>query len=65
MVFTVADRIVRLRRDATRRAGTLISTRTPAGVGFSRPPPAFLAAGDRDNIEFEGIDRQTNLVDAA
>ena len=65
MVFTVADLIVRLRRVATPRTGTLISTRTPAGVGFSRQPPAFLAAGDRDNIELEGIDRLTNLVDAA
>lgn len=53
MVFTVADRIVRLSGDTTPLAGALL----PAGVGF--------AAGDEVSIEIEGIGRLTSREEVA
>ena len=65
MVVTVADLILRLRWDTTLLAGTLIRTSTPAGVGITRQPPVFPAAGDRVNTEIEGMVPLTNPVEAA
>jgi len=64
IIFTVADLIARPSCDTTLLAGTLIPTSTRGGVGFTRQPPVFLAAGDRVNIEIEGIVRLTNPVEA-
>jgi 2-keto-4-pentenoate hydratase/2-oxohepta-3-ene-1,7-dioic acid hydratase in catechol pathway len=55
MIFGVADLIAFLSRDTTLLPGTLILTGTPPGVGFARTPPVFLAAGDRVEVEIDGI----------
>jgi 2-keto-4-pentenoate hydratase/2-oxohepta-3-ene-1,7-dioic acid hydratase in catechol pathway len=60
MVFTVADLIVRPSWDATLLADTFNPARTPTGVGFTRQPRVFPAAGDQVSIEIEGIGYLTN-----
>jgi 2-keto-4-pentenoate hydratase/2-oxohepta-3-ene-1,7-dioic acid hydratase in catechol pathway len=42
--------------------GTLILTGTPEGVGMARTPPVFLRAGDRIEVEIEGIGTLGNTV---
>jgi 2-keto-4-pentenoate hydratase/2-oxohepta-3-ene-1,7-dioic acid hydratase in catechol pathway len=46
----------------TLEAGDIIATGTPAGVGFARQPPEFLAPGDVVEAEIEGIGRLRNVV---
>lgn len=65
MIFPVAELISRLSRDTTLLPGTLILTGTPAGVGFTRQPPVFLAPGDRVRVSIEGIGTLENQVVAA
>ena len=65
MVFTAADRIAQPSCDTTLRAGTLIPTRAPAGVGFPRQSPVRFAPGDRVSIEIEGTCIPTNPVESA
>jgi len=55
MIFPVARLISHLSRDTTLLPGTVILTGTPAGVGFTRQPPVFLAPGDRVEVEIGGI----------
>ncbi len=42
--------------------GDLIFTGTPSGVGFARKPPVFLKAGDRLEVEIEGLGVLRNPV---
>jgi len=65
LIFPVPALVSRLSRATTLFPGTVISTGTPHGVGFSRQPPEFLKAGDVVSIEIEGIGRLTNPVEAA
>jgi len=65
MIFPVAQLIHRLSQDTTLLPGTVILTGTPAGVGFSRRPPVFLAPGDLVRIEIEGIGALENPVATA
>ena len=44
------------------KAGTIISTGTPSGVGMGFDPPRFLRSGDEVVCEVEGIGRITNVV---
>jgi len=62
MIFTVAELISLLSRDTTLLPGTVILTGTPAGVGFARTPPVFLAPGDEVVVEIGGIGRLVNRV---
>jgi 2-keto-4-pentenoate hydratase/2-oxohepta-3-ene-1,7-dioic acid hydratase in catechol pathway len=48
----------------TLQPGDLISTGTPAGVGFSRQPPQFLKSGDVVRVEIDGIGNLENPVAA-
>jgi 2-keto-4-pentenoate hydratase/2-oxohepta-3-ene-1,7-dioic acid hydratase in catechol pathway len=45
-IFTVARTISFLSQGTTLKAGTLILTGTPAGVGFVREPKVWLKHGD-------------------
>ena len=65
MIFSVAELIHRLSQDTTLLPGTVILTGTPSGVGFTRKPPVFLAAGDQIRIEIAGIGALENPVAAA
>jgi 2-keto-4-pentenoate hydratase/2-oxohepta-3-ene-1,7-dioic acid hydratase in catechol pathway len=55
MIFDCADQIATLSTAFTLEPGDLISTGTPAGVGFTRQPPRYLVPGDTVRIEIEGI----------
>ncbi len=65
MIFSVAELIAFLSRDTTLLPGTVILTGTPAGVGFARKPPVYLAAGDEVVVEIERVGRLVNPVAAS
>ena len=55
MIFDVRAIIASLSETMTVRAGSVILTGTPAGVGAARKPPVFLKAGDVTEVEIEGV----------
>jgi 2-keto-4-pentenoate hydratase/2-oxohepta-3-ene-1,7-dioic acid hydratase in catechol pathway len=62
MIFPVARLIHLLSQDTTLLPGTVILTGTPAGVGFARNPPVYLAEGDRIEVRISGIGALANSV---
>ena len=63
MIQDVAGAIEELSAAMTLKAGTIIATGTPAGVGMGMNPPCFLQHGDVVTCEIEGIGKLTNIVD--
>lgn len=55
MIFGVAEVIAYLSRFFTLRPGDVITTGTPAGVGFARTPPIYLGDGDTVEVDIAGI----------
>jgi 2-keto-4-pentenoate hydratase/2-oxohepta-3-ene-1,7-dioic acid hydratase in catechol pathway len=64
MIFDVPTLIESLSSTMTLRAGSVIFTGTPQGVGFARNPPVWMKAGDAVAIEIEGMGRLENPVSA-
>jgi len=64
MIFDVPALIESLSSTMTLRAGAVLLTGTPQGVGFARTPPVWMKAGDRVAVEIEGIGRLENPVSA-
>jgi 2-keto-4-pentenoate hydratase/2-oxohepta-3-ene-1,7-dioic acid hydratase in catechol pathway len=62
MIFDLPALIETVSAATTLRAGDLIVTGTPAGVGAGFNPPRFLAPGDVVRIEIEGIGALENTV---
>jgi 2-keto-4-pentenoate hydratase/2-oxohepta-3-ene-1,7-dioic acid hydratase in catechol pathway len=62
MIFDVPALIESLSSTMTLRAGTVILTGTPHGVGFARKPPVWLKAGDTVVVEIERIGRLENPI---
>jgi len=62
MIFTIAQSIAYISTVMTLVPGDIISTGTPAGVGFARKPPLFLQAGDVVEIEVEHVGKIVNPV---
>jgi 2-keto-4-pentenoate hydratase/2-oxohepta-3-ene-1,7-dioic acid hydratase in catechol pathway len=62
LIFGVDKLIPFLSSVFTLEPGDVISTGTPAGVGFAYKPPKWLKAGDTVEIEVEGIGTLTNPV---
>jgi len=62
MLFDCWAMIEHLSTAFTLEPGDVISTGTPAGVGMSRTPPAWLRAGDTVRIEIDGIGGLENPV---
>ncbi len=52
-----------LSKGMTLKAGTIIATGTPAGVGMGFVPPKFLKTGDTVVCEIENIGKITNTVE--
>ena len=46
----------------TLQTGDIIISGTPAGVGFARKPPVFLAPGDVCEVEVEGLGVLSNPI---
>ena len=64
MIFDVPALIESLSSTMTLRAGAVILTGTPSGVGFARTPPVWMTDGDTIAIEIEQIGRLENSVAA-
>ena len=62
MLFSIPKVIEELSSGITLKAGTIISTGTPAGVGVGFTPPRFLKPGDMVECVIEGIGRLRNTV---
>jgi len=62
LIFDVPQIVSYLSRQMTLLPGTLIMTGTPSGVGFAREPQIFLRAGDKVEVEIEGIGILENPV---
>lgn len=62
LIFTMPQLIAEASRHYLFRPGDILSTGTPAGVGYSRTPPAFLQPGDVVTVEVPGIGTLENRV---
>jgi 2-keto-4-pentenoate hydratase/2-oxohepta-3-ene-1,7-dioic acid hydratase in catechol pathway len=62
MIFDVPALIESLSSTLTLRAGSVIMTGTPHGVGFARKPPVWMKAGDTIVVEVEKIGRLENPI---
>lgn len=62
MAFSIAELLAELSLGTTLKAGDILLTGTPAGVGQSRTPPLFLKAGDRVVVRAEGLGALENDV---
>jgi acylpyruvate hydrolase len=66
MIFSTAKTIAILSEIMTLEPGDLIATGTPSGVAHARKPPAWMKAGDRVEVELEGVGVLANpIVDEA
>jgi 2-keto-4-pentenoate hydratase/2-oxohepta-3-ene-1,7-dioic acid hydratase in catechol pathway len=62
MIFDIPTLIESLSSTLTIRAGAVILTGTPQGVGFARKPPVFMKPGDSIAIEIEKLGRLENPI---
>ena len=62
LVFDIPAIIAWVTRFVTLRAGDVILTGTPSGVGCFRKPPLWLKHGDRVELEVEGVGVIRNLM---
>ncbi len=62
MIFDVPRTIEYISSFTTLAPGDVIATGTPAGVGFARKPPVWLAPGDTLEVSIEGVGRIANHV---
>lgn len=61
-IFSIAHLIAHISQFCTLLPGDLLFTGTPSGVGVARKPPVFMQAGDRVEVEIEGIGVLANPV---
>ena len=62
MIFDIPTAIEYISRWMVLRPGDVIATGTPGGVGSRREPPLWMKAGDRVEVEVEGIGTLVNPV---
>ena len=62
MIFTVPHLVAYVSRFMSLRAGDVISTGTPAGVGHGRKPPKYLQPGDVVEMGITGLGTQRHRV---
>jgi 2-keto-4-pentenoate hydratase/2-oxohepta-3-ene-1,7-dioic acid hydratase in catechol pathway len=62
MIFGIEELVSFISQAITLEPGDLIATGTPAGVGFLRQPPRYLAHGDEVRVEIEQIGQLRNPV---
>ncbi|MEM0964681.1 MAG: fumarylacetoacetate hydrolase family protein [Verrucomicrobiota bacterium] len=65
LIFDVPTLVEFLSMETTLKAGTVILTGTPQGVGFARKPPVFMRDGDVIEVEIEGIGTLSNPLAAS
>jgi 2-keto-4-pentenoate hydratase/2-oxohepta-3-ene-1,7-dioic acid hydratase in catechol pathway len=62
LIFDVATLIRTIGHSIAFRAGDIIATGTPVGVGIGFNPPKYLHPGDKVRIEIDGVGTLENLV---
>ncbi len=62
LIFKIPELVAYLSSVMTLEAGDVVSTGTPAGVGFARKPPRYLQPGDEVAISIAGIGELRNPV---
>ena len=62
LIFDVPYLVAYLSEVMTLEPGDVVTTGTPAGVGFARTPPRFLQSGDIVKVEIEGLGTLENPV---
>jgi 2-keto-4-pentenoate hydratase/2-oxohepta-3-ene-1,7-dioic acid hydratase in catechol pathway len=62
MIFSVEELIEYISGFTTLQTGDVIVTGTPGGVGDRRTPPLYLVAGDKVEIEIDGVGLLQNTV---
>ena len=62
LIFKIPELVAFLSSVMTLEAGDVVSTGTPAGVGFARKPPRYLKAGDEVTVSVAGIGELRNQV---
>jgi len=62
MIFSTAKTIALLSEFMTLEPGDVIATGTPSGVAHARKPPPWMKAGDKVEVEVEGIGVLANPV---
>lgn len=62
MMTGIGAAISQLSRGVTLKAGTIIATGTPSGVGMAMDPPQFMVPGDVVRCEIDGIGALENPV---
>ncbi len=62
MAFAVPELLAELSFGMTLRAGDILLTGTPSGVGYARTPPLYLQAGDEVIVRGSGLGELRNLV---
>jgi 2-keto-4-pentenoate hydratase/2-oxohepta-3-ene-1,7-dioic acid hydratase in catechol pathway len=62
MIFKIPELIAFLSSVFTLEAGDIITTGTPAGVGFGKKPPRWLKAGDEMVVKIDGLGELRNPV---
>jgi 2-keto-4-pentenoate hydratase/2-oxohepta-3-ene-1,7-dioic acid hydratase in catechol pathway len=62
LIFKIPELVAFLSSVFTLEAGDIVSTGTPAGVGFTRKPPRFLRAGEEVVVKVEGIGELRNPI---
>ena len=62
LIFKIPELIAYISQVVTLEPGDVVSTGTPAGVGFSRRPPRWLKPGDEVVVRIEGIGELRNPV---
>lgn len=60
LIFKIPALIAAISAGLTLKAGDVIATGTPAGVGIGFTPPKFLQAGDRVDVTISGIGTLSN-----
>lgn len=62
LIFKIPETVAYLSRIMTLEPGDVISTGTPAGVGFTRKPPRWLRPGETVRVEIAGLGVLENPV---
>jgi 2-keto-4-pentenoate hydratase/2-oxohepta-3-ene-1,7-dioic acid hydratase in catechol pathway len=65
MIHNVEELLAFASSIVTLRAGDVLATGSPAGVGSARTPPVFLKAGDKTSCTYDGVGTLSNPVMAA
>lgn len=63
LIFKIPELIAHLSAAMTLEPGDVVSTGTPAGVGFSKKPPRWLQDGDECVVRIEGLGELRNPVE--